>query len=103
MEQVNNYGKLTRPQLIDELTQVVSTLNARIREYGGLIQDRNNTWYPAYFRAPGTSVTAKEKEADYSAIEILNDIALIEADIRALTNARDCLHMVMKYGDSSRS
>jgi hypothetical protein len=97
MHPATAYGRLSRTELIDELFEVVNTLAAKIKELGALQQDYNNEYYPTYFRAPGNSVAAKEKEAEYNSLPMLNDMALIRADIEVLTTCRDLLYFVIPY------
>lgn len=97
MHPATAYGRLTRSELIEELFEVFNTLAARIKELGALTQDFNNEYFPSYFRSPGQSVAAKEKEADYNCLQIKNDIELCKADIDMLTACRDLLYFVIPY------
>jgi hypothetical protein len=99
MEPVNNYGKLSRQALITELVEVSATLTARLRELGGLKQDHNNSFYPAYFRAPGNSVASKEREAEYQTQDIINEMGHVEADIEILSKNRELLLFLIPYAD----
>jgi hypothetical protein len=97
MHAATAYGRLSRGELIEELFQVFNTLAARIKELGALQQDYNNEYYPSYYRAPGNSVAAKEKEAEYNSLQLMNDLALCKADIDMLTACRDLLYFVIPY------
>lgn len=99
MEQITNYGKLSAPQLRDELVSVVATLQSRVRELGGLQADINRVWYPAYAREPASSVSAKERAAEYACLDLINDKQEIEADVHALTVARDLIVTILPYAN----
>jgi hypothetical protein len=97
MHPATAYGRLTRLELIEELLEVINTLNGKMKELGALQQDYNNDYFPAYWRAPGNSVASKEKEAEYACLAMLNDMALIRADIDVLTSLKDLLYFVIPY------
>ena len=97
MDSATAYGRMSVSRLIEELEGITLTLSSRMRELGSLTQDYNNDFYPTYFRTPGNSVAAKEREANYQCLQHLNEIALVEADIRALTTLRDLLLTMLPY------
>lgn len=82
---------------MQELDIVSNTLASRHRELGSVTQDYNNEFYHAYVRAPASSVAAKEREANYQSLTILNDMALIEAEIKALEVIVSCLLTMIPY------
>lgn len=97
MEQVTNLGKLNKPQLRNELVDIVSTLQSRLREYGGIVADYNSSYYPAYAQCPSNSVSAKERAAEYECLDQLNDKVQLEAELRALTAVRDLIVTILPY------
>lgn len=90
-------GVMTQRELVDQLAQVTGNLESRIRELGGLTQDKNNDWYPAYFQAPANSVAAKEREAEFKCLPMINDMGMLQAEIDALTTIRDCIIVIIRY------
>jgi hypothetical protein len=97
MPDITMYGKMSKEDLAIELADVCNTLQSRIRELGGLVQDYNNDYYVAYFRAPGNSVSAKEREAEYSCLTLINERAVLDAEINALTVAKECIETILTY------
>jgi len=97
MPDITTYGKMSRDELLNELADVTNTLQARLRELGGVTQDYNNEFYPLYFRAPGSSVTAKEKEANYGCLQLINDLAVLDGEIKALTVIKSCIETILPY------
>jgi hypothetical protein len=97
MESIFNYGKLTRVQLRSELVEVTATLTSRIRESAALHSDYNRSFYPAYAREPSNSVAAKDRAAEFACIDQLNDRLLLDAEVKALTEARDLIVTILPY------
>lgn len=97
MLDVTSYGKLTRSELVSELADVTNTLQSRLREYGATTEDYNSQFYAAYIRVPGNSVAAKERDANYDCLPVVNELALLDAEIKALTTIRDCITTILPY------
>lgn len=91
------YGKMNRQELADELYVLSDELRRRHIELGALTQDYNNDFYPEYFRAPGNSVTAKEKEANYKCLLLVNDLAVLNSEVHALEVMITCLTTILPY------
>ena len=96
---ITTYGRLSKYELANELADVCNTLQAKMRELGALTQDYNNDYYVQYFRAPGNSVASKEREAEYACLQILNDRAVLEGEINALTVVKECIETIIEYAD----
>jgi hypothetical protein len=99
MLDITNYGKMSKGELINELCSVSNTLYARLRELGGVTHEYNITFYDHYAKEPGSSVAAKERAANYNCVPLLNDLADVEGEIKALTVARDCITVILPYAD----
>lgn len=97
MLDITTYGKLTKEELCSELADVTNTLQSKLRELGGLTQDYNNEFYPLYFRAPGNSVSAKEREANYGCLQMVNDLAVLDGEIKALTIVKECIETILTH------
>lgn len=94
---ITEYGRLSRADLITELCSVTNTLQSRIRELGGITHEYNITFYDAYAKEPGNSVAAKERAANFHCVPLLNDLADVEGEIKALTITRDTLLAILPY------
>jgi hypothetical protein len=93
------YGRMTQAELMHELDMVSNTLASRHRELGSITQDYNNEFYHAYVRAPSSSVAAKEREVNYQCLTILNDLALIEAELKSLEVMRTLILTLLPYAN----
>jgi hypothetical protein len=91
------YGKLLPDELCEELAEVTALLYSKFKELAATKSDYNREWYPIYFRSPGNSVAAKEREANYECLQLLDDIDTLEADIAALTAGKECLTVILSY------
>jgi hypothetical protein len=89
------YGKLSKDELLQELGEVSATLASRLKEVGALQEDLNNSWYPAYAQSASGSVAAKEREAEFACLDLMNEKMMVQAEIAHLTVLRDCLVTVI--------
>jgi hypothetical protein len=91
------YGRLTRSELITELLTITGMLSTRCRELGSVTADYNREFYPAYFVAPGNSVSAKEREANYKCITLLNEMVELEAEIKSLEIIKHLIETILPH------
>jgi hypothetical protein len=97
MRDTTTYGKLSPLDLKDELVEVCAALTAAYTELGPLYADKNRTWIEAYARSPGNSVAAKEREGDYSCLEIGNDLKVAELRVESLKVKQDLLKLLIYH------
>lgn len=94
---VTEYTRLPLKELLEELELMTSTLNSQVRDLTTAKEDYNRDYYTAYIRTPGSSVAAKDKEATYSCIELVNQISYIEAEIKAAENTIALLNTLILH------
>lgn len=100
---VNQYSQLTDEQLRDELVVVFSHLFSAHRELGTLVSDQHRAYLEAYARSPGSSVAAKNREAQFQTQDESRDIIQLRALINSLTEARNLIVLLLNVGSVERN
>jgi hypothetical protein len=87
-------------ELINEYVGICTVLSAKCKELGAVTADYNHDFYPSYFAAPGSSVTAKEKEANYKCLSLLNEKITLESEIQSLHIIKQLIETIIPYAPS---
>lgn len=77
------YGNLTPSQLRDEVVELTSVLASAYGELALILQDQQRDYLQAYAQSPGSSVAAKNREAQYHTEELTRQLL----DKRAYVNS----------------
>lgn len=91
MRNVSTYGKLERDELQAELVEVTGALAEEYSSIGSDLADQHRDFLQDYVRSPGSSVAAKNREAQYNSMDITQQIIHSRAKINSLTLCRDLL------------
>lgn len=75
---------MTDTDTFDRLTAVTNDLLIKHRELGELVAAEKEGRVRGYFEADETSVSAREKVADFQVLDLTTDIIRLKADIAAL-------------------
>lgn len=95
MRNVSTYGRLERDELEAELVEVTGALAAEYISIGSDLADQHRDFLQDYVRSAGSSVAAKNREAQYNSMEITQQIIHSRAKINSLTLCRDLLVFLM--------
>lgn len=68
----------------DDLTATTRELAAKTRELGELVAAEKEGRVNGYFRSDESSVSAREKDADFQVLDLSTDIIRLKSDIAAL-------------------
>lgn len=91
MQPMTTYGTLTPDQLREELILTSAALATEWTELGALCADQHSDYLSAYARSPGSSVAAKNREAEYNCVDQTRDILNSQARMNSLTIRRDLI------------
>ena len=89
MQNTNSYGKLTSEQLREELVELTSVLSAAYGELASLLMDQQRDYLSAYSRSPGSSVAAKNREAQYYTEDLTRQVIDKRAYINSIVLKRE--------------
>lgn len=91
MRNVSSYDRLNVEELREELVVVTSVLAGEYEQLGMQLADYHREYLTDYARSPGSSATAKNREAQYANMEAGTLIMHGRAKINSLTLCRDLL------------
>jgi hypothetical protein len=94
---ITTYAKLDREELRDELCYIANALAAAYTDYTTVLTEERSDYLDAYARSPGSSVAAKEREAEYNTFHISREVAEAKAKIESLTVCRDLLVTLLAH------
>lgn len=89
MENTLNYGKLDKEQLRAEVVELTSLLASAYGELAELLKDQQRDYLQAFTRSPGSSVAAKNREAQYYTEELTRQLFDKRAYINSIVLKRD--------------
>ena len=91
MQPMTTYGKLTNDDLREELILVSAALATEWTELGAVCADQHSDYLSAYARSPGSSVAAKNREAEFNCADQTREIMNSQARMNNLTVRRDLI------------
>jgi hypothetical protein len=89
MHSTTTYGNLTEEELRFELVELTSVLSSAYGELSILLQDQQRDYLQAYSRSPGSSVAAKNREAQYFTEELTRQVFDKRAYINGIVLKRE--------------
>lgn len=93
---ISLYPTLDTPQLYAELIEVSRILSYAHGELGVMMGDHHKDFLTKYIQAPGNSVAAKSRDAEYGTSELMREIINTRGQINSLTIQRDLIIFLLQ-------
>ena len=92
---VSQYHTVPRSELVGELCTITSAICAEYTDLATTISDHQQDYLQAYSTSPGSSVAAKNREAQYYTTDLTRQILERRAKINSLMLCRDLITFIL--------